>query len=480
MEIPLRERYGPVIDGETVPTEREYETTDPATGETIALVTAAGASDVDRAVRTAEDAFPEWRETTPAERGRILHRTAERIRENEQELAEIESRDQGKPVSQAKRDVGAAARFFEYYAGAADKLEGRSVPLGRDNVDFTVREPYGVSAQITPWNYPIRLAARGIAPALAAGNTVMVKPAPTTPLSTLHLAEICREAGVPDGVVNVVPGGTEPGEALSSHEHVDVVTFTGSVPTGQAVMESAAETITPVTLELGGKNPAIVFPDADLEEAVSQIEYAIFTNAGQICSAADRAIVHESIYDEFVNRIVSRAESYDLGPGTDDLDMGPLNHEAHFEKVVSYLEVGKAEGATLETGGEPLGREGHFVPPTVFSDVTNDMRIAQEEIFGPVLVVIPFEDAAEAVDIANDVQYGLTSGVFTADIKRALSVARDIEAGGVSINEWFGGGMSTPFGGYKKSGIGREKGLEGLDTYLQTKNISVNLAGSDI
>ncbi len=466
------------IGGEYVAasSDEHLTSTDPATGETIAEVAAGTEADVDRAVAAASDAFSAWRTKSPVERGRIVERVGTILRDRTEELARLESRDQGKPLSQARQDVEGAARYFEYYGGAADKLEGESIPLGHESLNLTVREPYGVSAQIVPWNFPLNITARGVAPALVAGNTVVVKPAPTTPLTALELAECCREAGIPDGVVNVVTGGTEPGVALTAHDGVDTITFTGSVPTGQAVMTSAAETITPVTLELGGKNPAIVMPDADLEEAVDWIATGIFTNAGQICSAADRAIVHESRYDEFVDRIVEVAESYDLGPGVDDPDMGPLNHAAHLEKVQRYVDVGTREGATLECGGEALDRGGHFVPPTVFSDVDPEMRIANEEIFGPVLAVVPFSDRDEAVEIANDVEFGLTGGVFSRDVKRALRIARDVEAGSVYVNEWFGDSNQTPFGGFKKSGIGREKGLEALDSYLQTKHVSVNLA----
>ncbi|ELY61033.1 aldehyde dehydrogenase family protein [Natronococcus jeotgali] len=471
------QRYRLFIDGETVDASSadRLTTTDPATEEPIARFAAATADDVDRAVGAARGALSDWRSETPVERGRIVHRVADEIRDRAEELARIESRDQGKPLSQARSDVDDAIRYFEYYAGAADKLEGKSVPRGRANLDLTVRKPYGVSGQIIPWNFPLSITARGVAPALVAGNTAVVKPAPTTPLSALHFAEICRDAGVPDGVVNVVTGGVEPGAALSSHEDVDQLTFTGSVSTGEAVMKSAAETITDVTLELGGKNPAVVLPDANLDEAVSEIGTGIFTNGGQICSAADRALVHESIYDEFVDRIVDEAKSYALGPGTADPDMGPLNHAEHFETVMEYIELGVEEGATLETGGKAPDRDGHFVSPTVFSEVENAMRIAQEEIFGPVLAVIPFEDREEATTLANDVDFGLTGGVFSRDVAQALSVAREIDAGSVYVNEWFGGSIETPFGGTKRSGIGREKGLEALDSYLQTQNISVSL-----
>jgi aldehyde dehydrogenase (NAD+) len=341
-------------------------------------------------------------------------------------------------------------------------------------VDYTLREPYGVSAQIIPWNFPGNLFARGVAPALAAGNAAVVKPAPTTPLSAYRLAELCAEAGVPEGVVNVVSGGGDTGAALTGHAGVDTITFTGSVATGQRVMTAAAEHITPVTLELGGKNPAIIYPDADLEAAVSWIERGIFTNAGQVCSAADRAIVHESVYEAFVERIVARAESYALGPGEGDPDMGPLNSEQHRDRVREYVAAGVEEGATVATGGESPDREGYFFEPTVLTDVDNGMRVAQEEIFGPILTVIPYGDD-DPVAIGNDTDYGLVAGVFTEDIRRAHRAAQRLEAGNVYINKWFGDTNQTPFGGYKQSGIGREKGLEALESYLQSKNVAVNL-----
>lgn len=476
MSTPIQERYRCFIDGGQRETADEwYVTSNPATGDSLTTVAVATEADVDKAVKAANKAFSTWRDTEPEKRGRILRRVADSIRDQAAELAELESRDQGKPLSQAKNDIEGAADYFEYYAGAADKLEGKSIPGGNDRVDYTVREPYGVSAQIIPWNFPANILARGVAPALIAGNTTVVKPAPTTPLTALRIAEICQKAGVPDGVINVVTGGAEPGRALTTHENIDSITFTGSIPTGQQVMETAAETITNVTLELGGKNPAIVYPDADLDEAASWIAKGIFTNAGQVCSAADRALVHETIYEEFVERIVSIAEAYELGPGVEDPDMGPLNHADHLEKVREYIDIGRSEGATLMTGGENPDRDGFFIEPTVFTDVGPKQRIATEEIFGPVLAVIPFSESQEAVEIANSTEYGLTSGVFTKDVKRAHRLANELEAGNVYLNEWFGDRNQTPFGGYKKSGIGREKGLEALDSYLQTKNISVNL-----
>lgn len=466
-----------LIGGERVrPAGDEYlDIVDPATGDTFAAVAVADDSDVDRAVRAATAAFPAWRDTDPAVRGRTLNRIAESIRDHADDLAAVESRDQGKPISQARSDLAGAARYFEYYAGAADKLEGTSVPVGTGQVDYTLREPYGVSAQIIPWNFPGNLFARGVAPALAAGNAAVVKPAPTTPLSAYRLAELCAEAGVPEGVVNVVSGGGDAGAALTGHAGVDTITFTGSVATGQRVMTAAAEHVTPVTLELGGKNPAIVYPDADLDAAVSWIERGIFTNAGQVCSAADRAIVHESLYDAFVERIVARAESYDLGPGADDPDMGPLNSQEHRDRVREYVADGVEEGATVATGGESPDRDGYFFEPTVLTGVDNGMRVAREEIFGPVLSIIPYGGDDDPVAIGNDTDYGLVAGVFTENIRRAHRAARRLEAGNVYLNKWFGDTNQTPFGGYKQSGIGREKGLEALDSYLQSKNVAVNL-----
>ena len=460
----------PAADGATAPVEN------PATGEVFAEVAVGTAADVDDAVATAREAFLDWRATPPEERGRIVAGVADEIRAAHEELAALETRDQGKPLAQARSDFEGAARYFEYYGGAADKLDGRSIPMGPDQVDFTVREPYGVSAQITPWNFPGNLFARGVAPALVAGNTVVVKPAPQTPLSTLRLAELVESAGVPPGVVNVVPGPGDPtGAALTGHPDVDTITFTGSVATGRQIMETAAEHVTPVTLELGGKNPAIVFPDADLETAVDWIDTGIYTNAGQVCSAADRALVHTDVHDEFVDRFTDVAQNYHLGAGDADPDMGPLVSEAHFETVTDYIALAEAEGATIAAGGDALDRDGYFVEPTVITDVDPEMRIAQEEIFGPVLCVIPFSDREEAVEIANDIELGLTGGVFSENVTDALQTAREIEAGSIYVNQWFGGSAAVPFGGYKKSGIGRELGMQGLESYFQSKNVCVNL-----
>jgi len=475
-ETRATERHDLLIDGQrTAPESGEYrETVDPATGEAVGEAAVGSAADVDRAVGAARGAFPDWRDTDPAERGRALYRVAELIRDRVEDLATLETRDQGKPLSQARSDVEGAARYFEYYAGAADKLEGSSIPVGPGGVDYTVREPYGVSGQIVPWNFPANLFARGVAPALAAGNTAVVKPAPTTPLSAFELADLCQEAGVPTGAVNVVSGGAETGAALTEHPGVDTLTFTGSVATGQRVMEAAAANVTPVTLELGGKNPAIVYPDADLETAVDAVETGIFTNAGQVCSAADRALVHEDVYEEFLDRVVARVEAMAVGPGTEDPDVGPLNSADHHETVSEYLALG-GEEATVAAGGGSLDRAGYFVEPTVLADVDPDDRVAREEIFGPVLAVIPFGDDEDPIETANDTDYGLVAGVFTESLRRAHRDARRLEAGNVYVNQWFGDRNRTPFGGYKHSGIGREKGRAALDSYLQTKNVAIDL-----
>ncbi|MFB6131650.1 MAG: aldehyde dehydrogenase, partial [Salinigranum sp.] len=395
--------YSLYIDGEYVPAAEgdTFETLDPATGETLAAVASATAPDVDRAVESARRGFERWGEFTPAERTRTLYALADVLRESREELARIECIDQGRPLSVAAEGIDAAARYFEFYAGATDKLHGTSLPMDGSWSAYTIREPYGISAQVIPWNFPVTQFARGVAPALAAGNAVVVKPAEQTPLIALRLGELAHEAGVPAGTLNVIPGfGGTAGEALVSHSDVDLITFTGSLVTGQHIMERAAETVTPVTLELGGKSPALVFPDADLDNAVEQILTGILLNAGQSCNASSRLLVHEDVHDELVDELVDRMEAYDLGPGIEDPDMGPLVSEAQFERVTGYVDVGTEEGATLRTGGAVDGERGYFVRPTLFDDVDNDMRIAQEEIFGPVLAVLTFAEEDEAVDIA--------------------------------------------------------------------------------
>ncbi|WP_049917747.1 aldehyde dehydrogenase family protein [Haloferax denitrificans] len=470
--------YGLVIDGEVVDSQSGelFDAVDPATEEVIATVAAAQTEDVVDAVDAARDAFPDWKATPPQERGRLLNELARRIREQEDELARLETLDNGKPISHARSDVEVCARYFEYYAGIADKIHGDSIPLTSEYADYTIREPLGVTGQIIPWNLPTNIFGRSVAPALASGNVSVVKPAEQTPLTAVEIGKLALEVGIPAGVLNVVPGfGAEAGAALSSNPDVDGISFTGSVPTGQEVMRTASDNITEVHLELGGKSPNVVFPDADMETALDGAITGIFANAGQVCSAGSRLLVHEDIHDEFVSRLADRASSLSVGPGIDDNDMGPLVSEGHLEKVTRYLEVGRNEVGEPVTGGDVIDRDGYFVEPTIFDGVSNDMRIAQEEIFGPVLSVIPFADEEEAIELANDVNYGLVAGVFTENLGRAHRFARDVRAGQIFINEWFAGGVETPFGGFKDSGFGREKGLAAIDSYTQTKNVCANI-----
>lgn len=471
--------YDLLIDGELVASaaEERFETVNPATEDAFAAVARAREADVDRAVAAANDAFDDWSATPPQARGRLLNDLAEEIRSQQESLALLETRDNGKPLSHARADVETCARYFEYYAGVADKVHGDSIPLTDDYVDYTVREPLGVTAQIIPWNLPTNIFGRSVAPALATGNTAVVKPAEQTPLTAVEIGRLAAEVGIPNGVLNIVPGfGEEAGAPLSGHPDVDGVSFTGSVPTGIEVGKTALENVTNVHLELGGKSPNVVWPDADIDSAVDSTMTGIFANAGQVCSAGSRLIVHEDVKAEFLDVLTDRIDEMDVDSGEVDPDMGPLVSAEHFEKVTNYLEIGRSEAGEPLVGGEVLERDGYFVEPTVFTDVDNDMRIAQEEIFGPVLSVIEFSTEQEAMEIANDVDYGLVAGIHTQNMGRAHRFARDVQAGQVYINEWFAGGEETPFGGFKESGFGREKGLAAVDAYTQVKNVCADIS----
>jgi len=458
------------------------ETLDPGTGRAFAVFAAGDADDVDLAVMAAQAALRgPWRDTTPAQRGRILHRVAQLIRANADRLAVVECLDSGKRLSEAQGDVAGAAGCFEYYAGACDKHEGSSIPLGPDYLAYTLNEPVGVTAHIIPWNYPLSTAARGIAPALAAGCTVVAKPAEQTPLTALMLGDLCLQAGLPPGVCNVVTGtGAEAGAALVRHAGVQHISFTGSVTTGIHVMQAAAPHITRLVLELGGKSPVVVLADCDLPAAVESVLGAIFENAGQICSAGARLVIARSIREEFVQRVVERARAMTLGHGLRDPDMGPVSSEAHLRRIAGYVDRARQRGVEVLCGGkvacDPQNGQGWFFEPTVLDGLQPSDEAVQEEIFGPVLCVQPFDDLDEALALANGTRFGLVAGVFTRDFGAAHRLARDIDAGQVFINEYFAGGISVPFGGNKSSGFGREKGLEALRSYAKIKSVAARIA----
>ena len=460
---------------------RTFATINPSTGEAICQVAEADAVDVDAAVHAAREAFEHgpWRTMNASARGRLLYRLADLIEANAEGLAQLEALDNGKPVSVARAvDVAKAVACYRYFAGWADKVHGKTIPIDGDFLCYTRHEPIGVVGQIIPWNFPMLMMAWKLAPALATGNTVVLKPAEQTPLSALRIGELILEAGFPAGVVNILPGfGPTAGAALASHMDVDKVAFTGSTEVGHLIMEAAARSnLKPVTLELGGKSPNIVFADADLDEAVEGAHMGLFANQGQSCCAGSRVFVERSIYDAFVEKSVARARGRVVGDPFDPrTELGPLVDQSQFDKVMGYIESGRSDGATLACGGDRIGDRGYFLRPTVFADVRDEMKIAREEIFGPVMSILPFHGVDEAVNRANGTPFGLAAAVWTRDIKKALAVSNGVRAGTVWVNCYNVLDTRAPFGGFKQSGIGRELGEYGLQQYTQVKSVIARL-----
>ncbi|MEO7243346.1 MAG: aldehyde dehydrogenase family protein [Variovorax sp.] len=457
-----------------------HPTYDPASGEVLTSVAIADGSVVDAAVHSSSVALRVWRGWLPAERARALLRVAQLIRRDAQYLATVESLDSGKPLREARGDIETSARYFEYYAGVADKFEGTSIPLGQKLMSFTVREAIGVTAHIIPWNFPLVTTARGVAPALAAGCTAVVKPAEQTPLSALLLGPIMAEAGIPPGVYNVVAGtGATTGAPLVGHAGIAHVTFTGSVATGKRVMHGAADHVASVTLELGGKSPVVVLADADLDAAFEGVMKAIFTNAGQVCSCGSRLVVEKSIASSFLDRLVAAANDLRGGRGIDDPALGPLVSDVQLDTVSGHVQRGIDRGLQALCGADRMTVEGleggYFYKPTLLLCPDPSDAVVQEEIFGPVLAVQIADDFDEALVLANGTDFGLVAGIYSRDVSKVLSFARDVDAGQVFINQYFAGGVETPFGGTRNSGFGREKGLAAMQNYSRLKTITSKL-----
>jgi aldehyde dehydrogenase (NAD+) len=474
-ETDLR-RYDLLIDGKRLPPGTgEYTVNiNPATEEPIALVAQGSAQDVDMAVKAARAALKVWNGMRAAERGRILMRFSELLRERQDEIVALESLDAGKPLAAVKRqDVPAAIDTLAYYAGWCDKINGQVVPVRPDALTYTVREPVGVVGAIVPWNFPLMIGMWKIAPALACGCTLVVKPAEITPMSALRIGELALEAGVPPGVLNIVTGkGRVVGDAIVAHPGIDKVTFTGSPSVGRGILQGAASNFKRVTLELGGKSANVIFADANIDNAVRAAASGIFFNTGQVCSAGSRILAHSDVYDEVVERLAARAKALKVGdPSERETTMGPLVSAAQVKTVLDYVDIGRSEGASLVTGGARIGQKGFFVEPTVFANVEHEMRISQEEIFGPVASVVRFNDEEDAVRIANGTAYSLAAGVWSADIGRVHRVAHALRAGTVWINTYGYTDVRLPWGGSGDSGFGREHGDVAIENFTEPKSI---------
>ena len=475
--------YQNYVDGQFVDGGADRIVVDnPGTGAPLAEQASANAADIDAAVAAARHCHESGvlSAMRPVERGRMVRAIGDYLLAHIDDIAQLLTLEAGKPLWESVVEIEGAARYFEYYGNQAETLEGRSIPLGKDYYDFTTYEPRGVSAQIIPWNYPLEMTARGMAAALTTGNTVVIKSPELDPLTHLYIARAAEAAGFPPGAVNILCGvGSVAGAALSAHPDIDQVVFTGSVPTGVAIATAAAQNVVPCVLELGGKSAAIVCADADLDNLIDSVRWGIYFNAGQVCSAMSRLIVHESIAGEVRERIVALAESLSVGPGIDrpefGANMGAMISKGQRDRAVGMVARAREAGAEIAAGGVAPEEAGFFLAPTVIAGVTRDMEIARSEVFGPVLSMLTYQDESEAIAIANDSDYGLVGGVFTRDIDGAMRVAQRIRTGQVFVNEWYAGGVETPFGGYKKSGYGREKGREALMNYVQTKNIGIRI-----
>ncbi len=476
-----------LIGGEAVDAAdgQTFDVVDPATGRVMATAPLGGREDVDRAVDAARKAFEDrkgWANWAAGKRGRSLSKLADLIKKNSEELAQLESRNVGKPITGSRGEVIGASLVFDYYAGAANKLYGQTIPVSKPGLDLTLREPIGVVGLIVPWNFPILMASWKVAPALAAGNTAILKPASYTPLTAIRLGELALDAGIPPGVLNIVtgPGGTA-GASIAAHDGIGKVAFTGETTTGQEIMRLASGNVKKISLELGGKSPNIVFADADLEKFARESPYSVFDNAGQDCCARSRILVERSAHERVVELFVEATRKVKVGdPADEATEVGTLVSAKQRDRVKDYIEIGLGEGATIVVGGtepdDPALADGAYLLPTVFDGVSNDMRIAREEIFGPVVSIIPFDTEEEALQLANSTPYGLSGSIWSRDIGKALRAAKALQAGVISVNSNSSVHTEAPFGGYKMSGIGRELGMSALDLYTETKNVFIDIS----